>query len=132
SIPRARPRGSHAAIGARSHPGMVRRALIVDAASFVASFRGDDRSCSRPNAAIGLRTSRGSPAISKGPNVIEWNRIRRAALVGVAGLTLTVASMAGVAAQDGEPFTPEGCWPQDAQIGSSGFPRWNTAPEMVI
>lgn len=64
--------------------------------------------------------------------MIEWNRIRRAALVGVAGLTLTVASMAGVAAQDGEPFTPEGCWPQDAQIGSSGFPRWNTAPEMVI
>jgi peptidylprolyl isomerase len=64
--------------------------------------------------------------------VIEWNRIRRAALVGVAGLSLAIASAAGAAAQGGEPFAPEGCWPQDAQIGDSGYPRWNTPPEMVI
>jgi cyclophilin family peptidyl-prolyl cis-trans isomerase len=63
--------------------------------------------------------------------VIDWNRIRRATLIGAAGLSLTLAGVAGVAAQDGEPFAPEGCWSSDPSM-DAGFPQWDEAPEMVI
>lgn len=60
-----------------------------------------------------------------------WNTIRRASLVGVAGLSLAVASIAGVAAQDGEPYSPEGCWSSEPNM-DEGFPQWDEAPDMVI
>jgi peptidylprolyl isomerase len=63
--------------------------------------------------------------------VTNWNTIRRAALVGVAGLSLAVASIAGVAAQDGEPYSPEGCWSSEPNM-DEGFPQWDEAPDMVI
>lgn len=63
--------------------------------------------------------------------MLHWNSIRRAALVGVASLSLAVASIAGVTAQDGESFTPEGCWSSDPNM-DQGFPQWDEAPEMVI
>jgi peptidyl-prolyl cis-trans isomerase B (cyclophilin B) len=63
--------------------------------------------------------------------VIDWYTMRRAALIGVTGLSLAIAGVAGVAAQDGEPFTPEGCWSSDPNM-DEGFPQWDEAPEMVI
>lgn len=67
----------------------------------------------------------------KGQNVIDWNQIRRAAIAGAAGLALVATSVAGIAAQDGEPFAPEGCWSSDPSM-EEGFPQWEEAPEMVI
>jgi cyclophilin family peptidyl-prolyl cis-trans isomerase len=63
--------------------------------------------------------------------VIDWYPIRRAALIGAASLSLAIAGIAGVTAQDGEPFTPEGCWASDPNT-DEGVPQWDEAPEMVI
>ncbi len=63
--------------------------------------------------------------------MIDWNQIRRVATTGVVGLALVATSVAGIAAQDGEPFAPEGCWSSEPNM-DEGFPQWDEAPEMVI
>ncbi len=72
-----------------------------------------------------------SNPFSKGRIVIDWNAIRRAAIAGTAGVALLASSVAGIAAQDGEPFAPGGCWSSDPSM-DEGFPQWEEAPEMVI
>lgn len=65
--------------------------------------------------------------------MFEWKSVRRVVVIGMAAAALTSSAVAGVAAQDdAEGFMPEGCWPSEAQIGESGYPQWDRAPEMVI
>lgn len=58
---------------------------------------------------------------------------RRRALIGLSAVTLAVTGVAGATAQDAEePFVPDDCWADDAQVGDSGFPQWDEKPQMVI
>lgn len=57
----------------------------------------------------------------------------RTAAIGMAAVVLSASGAAVVAAQDAaEAYVPEGCWSENAQTGATGFPQWETPPEMVI
>lgn len=65
--------------------------------------------------------------------VIDWNRMRRGAAIGLAMMVVSIGAASMVAAQEeAGAYVPEGCWADDARTDEAGFPQWESAPEMVI